>query len=186
MSAHPTWFDRLRIELVVRTVDVLTSALPARSQRRIRDELRANLRAAAAEVGTAEAIRRLGPLRPLAAGYVETEHGPGNPGPRWMSALVWVFVAELVILAMVFAGHAAFMSGIETANEHPAGTYSWRGLDWLGFTVDVGYADGEFRGFTMSITPWLLLYLVAAAALGGRLWRMLPHWRRRAQVVPES
>ena len=172
-----TWLDRLRIERVIWTVDVLVSDLPGRAQRTVRRELRANLTAAAAEVGTTEAIRHLGSLRRLAAGYLDAEFGEGGPRPRWVTGALWAVATEIFIMAVAFTSVDAFFDGVLAGNPHPHGTYTWHGPPFLGLEVSAAFVDRHVGfGFTMPL--WILLYPVAALVLGARLWRLLPMWRR--------
>ena len=67
MSGTLIWTDRLRIERAVWTLNSYLQNLPMRSQAAKRRELRANLLAASADVGTKEALRRLGNVRTIAA-----------------------------------------------------------------------------------------------------------------------
>jgi hypothetical protein len=176
---HPTlsWRDRLRIERAVWTLDAHVQNLPGRSRKAIRREMRANLRAATAEVGSEQAIRRLGNLRRLAADYLDAEYGDA-PRPHWGKAVFWVLAVEAVILSLLLAGHSAFIAGIEAANPRPDGRYDWDGLSALGIGGTVNYEDGEFAGVSVRLTQWFLLYLLAATILGGRLWRLPRAWWR--------
>jgi hypothetical protein len=175
--------DRLRIERAIWTLDALVQSLPGRSRRAIRREMRANLRAAGAEVGGREAVRRLGSLRRVAIGYLEAEYGEGRPRPHWLKAMFWVLAVEAVVLMVTFVGHSAFMSGVEAADRHPDGTYVWHGLGWLGVAGDVSYSGGKVEGSSFDFSGMVLVYLLAAAVLGGRLWRLLPAWWRRRRGV---
>jgi hypothetical protein len=175
------WFDRLRIERTVWTLDTYLQSLPGRSRRTIRREIRTNLRVAAAEVGSARAIHRLGNLRRLAADYLEGEYGEGRARPSWLKALFWVLSAEMVLLALAFASHSAFIAGVEATDPHPDGTYTWHSMEWLGVTGDVRYAGGDPAGFSISLSASMLLYLLLALVLGGRLWRLPAAWWRARQ-----
>jgi hypothetical protein len=188
MHATPRWRDRLRIERTVWTLDAYVQDLPGRSRRAIRREMRANLRAAAEEVGSEQAIRRLGNLRRLAADYLDAEYGDG-PRPHWGKAVFWVVAVEVVILGLLLAGHSAFIAGIEAADPRPDGTYNWHGLSALGVGGTVSYEDGAFAGIGIWFTQWFLLYLLGATVLGGRLWRLPRAWwrSRRTRVSdPET
>ena len=85
MSGTLIWTDRLRIERAVWTFNSYLQALPWRSQVAKRRELRVNLRAASADVGTKEALRRLGNVRTMAADYITAEYG--GPRPSWWAAI---------------------------------------------------------------------------------------------------
>jgi len=65
MSGTLIWTDRLRIERGCVDFHSYLQTLPWRSQAAKRRELRVNLRAASADVGTKEALRRLGNVRTM-------------------------------------------------------------------------------------------------------------------------
>jgi hypothetical protein len=67
------------------TLDSYLQNLPWRSRVAKRRELRVNLRAASADVGTKEALRRLGNVRTIAADYMVAEYG--GPGPSWLATI---------------------------------------------------------------------------------------------------
>jgi hypothetical protein len=184
MKTRQHWLDRLRIERAVWTVDALTQAAPDRARRAIRRELRANLQAAAAQMSAKEAVRQLGDLRQLALGYVEAQYGPGNLRPRWLRGVCWALGTEVVLLALTFATHSAFIAGVQAGNPRPNGTYSWPGLHLLGIGGNVTFHDGSSSAFSLSFSLWILLYLLAALVLGGQLWRLpVAWWRNRHQAV---
>jgi hypothetical protein len=179
-----TLVDRLRIERVLWTVDILIHDIRTRGRRTIRRELRANLQAAAQEKGVGAAIRRLGPLRPLARGYLDAQYGEGARRPRWMGALWWVFVCAILINAILDIGVVGFREGVQAANPNDNGTYLWNQLSALGLpTARISLVDGRPHLFEVSL-PWvLLLYLAAAAILGGRLWRLVPRRHPRGTAI---
>jgi hypothetical protein len=174
--------DRARIERTVWTLDTYVQVLPGRTRRAIRQELRANLVAGAADGGAREAIRRLGSLRRLAVDYVDNEYGD-RPRPRWLHGALWTLTVEIVIMALAFVGHDGFRAGIEAANPRPDGDFTWTGLSVLGIGGDATYVDGRLDRFGLTFALWNLAYLLAALVLGGRLWRLPGAWwraRRRA------
>jgi hypothetical protein len=180
-----SWYDRLRIERTVWTLDAYVQSLPGRSRKAIRREIRTNLRVAAADVGSAQAIRQLGNLRRLAADYLDAEYGDG-PRPHWGKAVRWAFGVEAVLLVLAFASHAAFVAGIEAADPDPSGTYHWTSLAALGVYGTVSCDEGAFAGVSIGFTQWFFCYLLGALVLGGRLWRLPGAWwrsRRRARAV---
>jgi hypothetical protein len=77
MPHNVSWFDRMRIERVVWMLDQRLYDLPRRSCIDKRREVRANLRAAASDIGTREALARLGNSRELATEYLTAEFGDG-------------------------------------------------------------------------------------------------------------
>ena len=185
--------DRLRAERAVWTLDLLLQDLPGRARRAARRDTRANLLAATAEVGPGEALRRLGPLRRLAAGYLDAEYGDsrwdGDHGntvrarPRLLKAIFWVFLAEFALLGLWWVGTEAFLAGVTAADPHATGTFHWSGP---GIGHDVDYANGTMDALRSSIdVRFMLAYLGTAFVLGGRLWRLLPPWtRRRRRPAP--
>jgi hypothetical protein len=177
MAYTPSWFDRLRIERVVWTLDTLLTLMPGRRRRAIRREMRANLRAASAELGTTEAIRRLGDLRPLAIEYTEAHYGEQRPRPNLRGLLIWSPLAALALVVVILTGLESFMDGVEAAGVAP-GIHEWTTLSpfvWGEVEYD---ASGRFRGVEFRISvAFLLAYVLVAVVLGGRLWRLVL-WRR--------
>jgi hypothetical protein len=188
MGKRVIWIDRLRITRAVWTLNVLVQDLPAKTRKAIRNELRVNLWAAANEVGAAQAVRRIGNLRRLATDYLEAEYGQ-SPRPRWVSAMFWMMAVHAMLLGLGFVGLDAFITGVEAANTHPSGTYTWDKLQLLGFGADVTFDDQGFSGYSITFSAWGLLYLLAALVVGGRLWRLPAAWRRarrRKQLVVDA
>jgi hypothetical protein len=179
MSNSLPLVDRLRIERVVWTVDILVSDLPGRSQRAVRNELRDNLRAAAAEGGVSAAVRGLGSLRRLAAGYLDAEYGENGPRPRWLNGLTWAITLYLFFLGIMFVGNDAFIDGVLAANPHATGTYTWSQLGVWGPNLTVTMMGGRLDSAVLSYSVAILLYFAVGYVLGARLWRLLPPWRRR-------
>ena len=179
MSNTLNLVDRLRIERVVWTVGVLVSDLPHRSQRAVRRELRDNLRAAASEAGVSAAVRGLGGLRHLAAGYLEAEYGDSRPRPRWLRGVAWAMVVYLVFVGIMFVGNDAFISGVLAANPRATGTYSWTRLGVWGPGLTVTMSDGQVSSAVLKIAAPILLYFAVAYLLGARVWRLPAPWRRR-------
>src|SRR5690606_2763511 len=112
MAQTLTRLDRLRIEWTVWTLDTLVQSLPGRTRKAIRREMRTNLRAAATEVGAAQAVARLGSLRRLAADYLEAEYGQDGPRPRWLRGVFWALAVEAVLLGFTHVGLTAFSAGV--------------------------------------------------------------------------
>ncbi|MDU9001823.1 hypothetical protein [Streptomyces mirabilis] len=172
-----TLTDRLRIERTVLLLDTHLSDLPRRSRLAKRREVRANLRDAAADVGTAEALRRLGEPRRLAAGYLAAEYGDVAPRPSWTAALLCAAVTMGVAQALVEAATASYRSGLLAADPHLQGTVHWHGLSYLSGQVTFAFSDGKSTTTGGAWTPWVYVAVLAAGVLGGRLWRLLPVWR---------
>jgi hypothetical protein len=178
MPSLPALLDRLRIERVVWIVDRLVVELPGRSRRAIRRELRDNLRAAAAEVGAAQAVQRLGSLRRLANGYLDAEVGDYGPQPRWARGLLCAVVVEAMVIAVALIQNHAFVDGVVALAPHVDGTYGWSALAPGMPSGEVTLFGGQARRFDMEFPFAILLYPAVAYVLGSRLWRSLPSWRR--------
>jgi hypothetical protein len=180
MTGTLTWLDHARIEYAILRVDVMISALPLERQQAILGELRTNLRSASEQLGSAEALRRLGGLRPLARSYLDIEHGGPGPRPRWLMGILWVVIAEGVLLAVAFAGSQGFADGVLAADPHASGTYTWRALAPVAGSEDLVFSGGTLHGLGFTFSAPLLVAIGAAVfAVGARAWRCLPPWRHR-------
>jgi hypothetical protein len=174
----PSLADRLRVERAIWVLDTFNGDLPGRRRKAIRAELRADLWASAQDVGTAEAIRRLGDLRRLSAGYADAEYGEEGPRPRYLKGIFWTVITEFVLMFVTLAQIQAFDAGLQEAGPG-AGEYEYRPLRW-GPIYETTYDEEGFTGFLLDFTPALLPYalvLLVAFLVGGRMWRALP--RRR-------
>ena len=181
-----TALDRLRIGRAVLSIAASLQDLPAKRRRDIIRELRANLRASAADVGVNEAIRRLGPARRVASNYLEAEYGEDRPHPHWLSGVAWAVGVAILLLVLGIVGHMAFVDGILTVSPDADGRYTWDGLRPWGPESQVTLADGKTDTATLRwpLIP-TLIGLCLAYGLGGRLWRALP-WRRSRPAAAES
>ena len=176
---HPTFTDRLHIERAVWTLNTLLQDLPGRARRSACRDLRANLLASAADGGARAAIKRLGGLRLLAAGYLDAEYDD-RPRPRWLKGLIWALAVQFLFYLLGELGYWTYQGALIDGNAAP-GTYHWARFGGWG-------PSGEFtmthHGFisTLSI-PFLpgLLYFLITFIIGGRLWRTrLPRRRPTA------
>lgn len=182
MTHDLTFPDRLRIERAVWTLDGRLQDLPRTSRVAKRRELRDNLRAAAADVGAAEAVRRLGDLRRLAAEYLGAEYGQWEPRPSWLAGLGFFVSTYVVLTVLLDVGKSAFTSGVAAADPSATGTFVWNGIAYVLQPVTFTFADGTatpqggLHGGAW--TPLVYLFLFVGTVLAGRLWRALPVWRR--------
>ena len=178
MPHNVSWLDRMRIERVVWLLDQRLYDLPRRSRIDKRREVRENLRAAASDIGTREALARLGNSRELATEYLTAEFGDG-PRPSWIAAGVFLCTAVLVGTSLLTSAAIAYRDGILAANPHATGTFTWNGIGYLQTSVQYTFVDGSshFAGGAFSPLAWLLLLI--ATVLVGRLWRLPSVWRRR-------
>ncbi|MEV8503667.1 hypothetical protein AB0368_02425 [Actinoplanes sp. NPDC051475] len=181
MSRTVRWFDRLRIERLVWMLDQQLYDLPRQSRLTTRREVRANLLEAASDVGTTEALRRVGGSRGLAEQYLIAEFGEG-PRHSWVAA---AYVATLIPLLVnyVFAeAQVAFERGLTTVDPHVTGTFVWDGLELVQNAATITVADGRVSSTGGSWTVLMYVLWILATVLAGRLWR-LPVFRRRGAGV---
>jgi hypothetical protein len=162
---------KLQIESVIQKLDwQLEGRVPRSRRREIRKELRANLAAAAEEVGTEEAIRRLGNVRDLAGEYLEFETGKIHVRTGLYAALVAVVFLELLGLALL----DGFREGFEAAGGTGSSHYSF-------WPYSIEASAGSQSAWSISIA-WPGLFGVPLLAFLGwaRSWRLLA--RRRPQT----
>jgi hypothetical protein len=184
VAGRISWFDRVRIERVLWTLDTYLQSLPAKARRGIRREMRANLRAAAAQSGAKEAVRGLGSLRQLAIGYLEAAYDDG-PRPRLLRAFGWTLLAELVVLTIVFAAHSGFVDGIEAGAARPDGTFVWDTWSVVGVEGEVTFADGRRDAEGISFTPLVLVLPLLVFLVSARIWRLPRSVRRSRGAVAD-
>jgi hypothetical protein len=178
MQHTVTWFDRLRIERVVWSLDQRLYDLPRRSRIDKRREVRENLRAAATDIGARKALARLGNSRELASEYLTAEFG-GGPRPSWIAAALFLFTGVLVGTSLLTDAAIAYRDGILAADPHATGTFTWSGIDYLQTSVQYTFVDGSSHFAGGAFTPLAWLLWVIATVLVGRLWRLPSVWRRR-------
>ena len=179
-----TWFDRLRIERLIWTLDQQLYDLPRASRIATRRDVRTNLLTAAREVGTAEALRRLGGSRRLAEEYLTAQFGDAGRH-SWTAAAY--FLALVPLLANFFLSEAAsaYQTAISAADPHATGTYTWSGVSYLQSAVTYTFTNGHGNHSGGAWTPLFYLLWLTGTILAGRLWRLLPQSRRR-QATPTA
>ena len=173
--------DRLRIERVVWSLDQRLYDLPRATRVAHRRELRANLVAAARDVGTTAALRDLGDATSLAAEYHDAALGAG-PRPSAYAAGLFLLTTTLVLTSVFFDAAEAFGAGILAADPDATGTFRWPGIAYLQSEATYTVANGDYRFVGGAFTPLTYLLLLLGATWVGRLWRALPSRRRRAKV----
>jgi hypothetical protein len=180
MARPLTWFDRLRVERVVWTLDQRLYDIPRRARIAHRRELRQNLLTAAGDVGTGAALRNIGDSSQLAAAYLAAEFGD-RPWHSWIAAGVWAATSMLVVTAILADAANGFAAGIAAGTPHATGTFHWGGLSALQDTVTCTAVNGHtsVSGGGLSLLGWALW--LAIAVLVGRLWRAPATWRARAR-----
>ncbi|BCY12980.1 hypothetical protein [Actinoplanes sp. L3-i22] len=168
--------DRLRVERLVWTLDQQLYDLPRARRIATRREVRANLLEAAADVGTTEALRRLGGSRGLAEQYLVAEFGD-RPRWSWIGAAYAAGLTPLLLNYLLSEATNAFADGVRAA--HGSGTFAYAGVAYLqsAQTVTVSGSDVQLSGGAwtpLTYAIWLLIVIFA-----GRLWRL---FRRSSQV----
>jgi hypothetical protein len=173
------WFDRLRIERVVWTLDSLLIDLPRASRIEKRRDVRRNLVAAAEHVGTGEALRQLGSPSQLAHDYLAAEFDD-RPRHSWMAAAMFAATTLLVATALFSEAAFGFGAGVTAVNPRATGTFTWDGIAYLQNTVTYTFEDGVSSFVGGGFAPVFWVVWVVGAVLVGRLWRVVARWRRSA------
>jgi hypothetical protein len=173
-----TWKDRIRIERAVWTFDSYLRNLPRKSRIAKRHELRVNLRAASADVGANEALRRLGNIRTMAAEYLVTEYG--GPGPSWIATAYFLFAAFYFMFWFLNARIDAFKAGAIAANPHLTGTFHLTGVSYVFTNGKFIFTNGKVFEVGGTLLPLVYVGIFALAVLVGRLWRAIPAVRQRS------
>jgi hypothetical protein len=182
MTHAVTWFDKLRIERLVWAVDQQLYDLPRRSRIATRREVRDNLRTAAHDVGTTEALRHLGSSSQLAHQYLTAEFGDG-PRPSWITASYYAALFPLVLNFFMGDAMSGFKEAISAASPHATGTFTWSGISYLQHPVVYTFAGGHgsFTGGDWSLLCYALW--AGGTILSGRLWRLRSRKRRQRAAV---
>lgn len=173
--------DRLRVERVVWGLDQRLHDLPRATRIAHRRELRANLLAAARDVGATAALRDLGDAARLAADYRDAALGAG-PRPSWYAAALFLLTTVLFLTSILYEAAEAFGDGILAADPAATGTFRWPGIAYLQSEVTYLVANGRRDVVGGAFTPLTYLLLLAGSVAIGRLWRALPRRRRRAAL----
>jgi hypothetical protein len=180
MSHRISWIDKVRIERVVWALDQQIYDLPRAARIATRREVRQNLLTAAHDIGTREAIRRLGGSRRLANEYLTAEFGSG-PRHSWIAAMYCAGMVPLVLSWLLTEASNGFRDGVIAANPNATGTYTWDGLSFLQSRTTYTFGNGSSSSvggdWVTQPVPWLIW--IGGTILVGRLWRLVPAWRKR-------
>src|ERR1035441_7767214 len=180
MTETLNWTDRFRVERTVWTLDRYLRNLPRKSRIAKRRELRVNLRAASAEVGAHEALRRLGNIRTIAAEYVVAEFG--GPAPSLTVAMCVMLPAFALMFWLSNARIDAFRSGAIAANPHLTGVSHMTGIAYVLTNDTLTFANGKMTEVGGTLLPLVYVCIFALAVLAGRLWRVVPALRHRRSL----
>ena len=184
MTETLTWTDRIRVERAVWTLDTYLQNLPRKSRVSKRRELRVNLRAASADVGANEALRRLGNIRTIAAEYVVAEFG--GPAPSWTVAWCVMLPAFALMFWLSNARIDAFRNGAIAANPHLTGMFHMSGVTYVLTNDTLTFANGKMTEVGGTLLPLVYVCIIALTVLAGRLWRAIPILRRRRMLGTSS
>ncbi|WP_018503646.1 hypothetical protein [Parafrankia discariae] len=183
MATSRRTLDRLHIERAVWTMDARLQDLPRRSRIARRRELRDNLRAAAEDVGGRQAVRQLGDLRVLAAGYLTAEYGELSRRPSWAAAALALLLVDAVMTVLEHVARTAFDAGITATAPRISGTFHWTGVPYLISDETFTYLNGTYTSVGGAWTPLVYVLMFAGAFVGGRMWRLISaRLRQRRQT----
>lgn len=159
--------DNLRLEWYLTRFSWHMQDYPQRAYRRIRDDLRRELTAAAADVGMPRAVADLGKPRMLADGYISQLE---RPTPRWATGAA---VAALAIAAIVYLGMAYSIGAMDTLEALGGGSVT---MHPLGSEATFISTDEEVSA--EATLGWSGIALLAglgtvAFTLGSRAWRAI-------------
>lgn len=162
-----TFADRLRRDWYLIRFSWFMQDHPAREYRRIRGELRAEIAAAADDVGMSTALSDLGHPRTLAEGYRATLDGPR---PRYVTGVVAAGLTITVIAYLVVAYSFGFLDALEATGGGSATIRPLGAETTFTSTADMIGVESTFTW------QWLALYVgvgAVAFVLGSRLWRVV-------------
>jgi hypothetical protein len=169
--------DRLRIERLVWALDQQLYDLPRRSRIDHRREVRSNLLTAASDVGTSEALRRVGTGRALAAQFLTAEFGDG-PRHSWVAAAYFAALVPLALMSLLSEASEAYRHAIITVEPHVTGSFTYSGVSFLQTPVHFEFTNGVASQTGGALTPAVYVGWAVGTVAVGRLWRLVP--RRRA------
>ena len=182
MPNSVTWLDRLRIERLVWALDQQLYDLPRASRIAKRREVRDNLLAAARDVGTTEALRRLGSSRRLAEEYLTAEFGEG-PRHSWLAAAYFCTLVPFLLTFFCDEATSAYQQAITATDPHVTGSFTWGGISYLQSAITYTFTDGDASHVGGAWTPITYVLWFAGTVVVGRLWRILPRTRRRRSAT---
>ncbi len=170
------WLDRLRVERAVWSLDQQLDDLPRATRLSTRREVRENLLAAAHDIGTTAALRRIGSSRQLADGYLTAEFGSG-PRHSWMAAAYFAGLVPLVLTAALTETQNAFRDRVVAENATATGTYTWDGISHLQRSVALTLEGGSTTSLTGGdwvSQPLVWILWIVGTIVVGRLWPCFP------------
>jgi hypothetical protein len=173
--------DRLRIERAVWSLDQRLHDLPRATRIAHRKELRANLVAAAGDVGTTAALRDLGNAASLASDYRDAALGP-RPRASWYAAGGFLVTTVVLLTWALFSAAQAFGDGLLAVDHNATGTFRWPGVAYLQSEVTFAVSHGRHNHVGGAFTPLTYVLLLVGTILVGRLWRALPSRSRPAEL----
>ena len=155
--------DRMRIEVAVRKIDwELDGRIPRARRRQILNELRSNLKDAAASVGGEKAVQQLGDLKVLASSYRELYRTRFDV----RAGAFWAFIAYVTVQLLGLVLFFAFRAGVLAGGAHGA-SYSFE--IWPGFGPFAGKVaeGGSTNTFEVLLgSPAHILIVALAFAIG--------------------
>jgi hypothetical protein len=93
--------------------------------------------------------------------------------------------AQLFFTSFLSEAALAFGAGIRAANPCATGTYTWSGISYVQSSVTYTFLNGDGSSVGGAWTPLAWAIWVAVTVLVGRLWRLVPLWRRRRAALTQ-
>lgn len=173
-ASTPGLADRLRRERYLARVSWAMQDYPCAAFKQIKRELRAEVSAAASDVGMEQALRDLGHPRVLAEGYIAQL---GHRLPRYVSGAL---AAALAVAGLAYLAMAYAFGTLDTLGALGGGSVT---TEPLGAVTTFTHTDTELSVQTSMTWQVALLYAVTATiafVLGSRLWRLRGRRTQRA------
>jgi hypothetical protein len=95
-----------------------------------------------------------------------------------LSAAIFLLTAVLVLTSILSDAAQAFADGLLAASPNGSGTFTWAGVTLLQSDVHYTMHNGQVEFAGGALTPLAYVLLALGAVAVGRLWRLLPGWRR--------
>jgi len=166
---RPRLTDRIQREWYVTKVDILAQDVPGGYRKAMRRELRADLTAAAADVGMTQAVADLGPAAVLAH---QLKGAEGRKLPHWWTGVITFAIVLYSWIGMLLASANALLVAAEQLADGRTVTVH---TDWLGSTVSITHGAAELSA-AVEFSIVTVAVLVGVPLLAARAWRYRPAW----------
>ncbi|QWZ08699.1 hypothetical protein KRR39_02235 [Nocardioides panacis] len=116
--------------------------------------------------------------RPAALRPLRKRRALANLGTTRELAEEYLEAGVLFLTSLLSDAAQAFADGLLAASPHATGAFTWSGVALLQSDVEYTVHDGRVDLVGGALTPLAYLFLAVGAVAVGRLWRVLPGWRR--------